>query len=386
MGNQTSHLSDEELLLWIDGELRWRRAAKVRVHLSACWNCRSRMAQIETTIHEFMHLHQSSIPELPPSAGPRALLKARLAELARAENEIPHHPERRVPTAWVAAASCLLVLVMTGIFLHYHTGRFKPGTNSNASSLPDPHLTPGATITVAINDLCSKPHDEVVRSVPIALQETVLREYSLPPSRKQNFEIDFLISPGLGGAENIRNLWPEPRYHTVWNSFVKDQLEDYLHQSVCEGRISLNSAQQDLAGDWISAYQKYFHTREPLSTVSELPSARSNDLVIFPKFWASAALKAPPLGRAWEIALSAPHHHRTMYAGRTASYNSFPTARCTELLFCRPGLLAASTCTGAYICSQTFNHASAVQFVEKFTGIVESNINAWRHNGRRQNS
>lgn len=71
----------------------------------------------------------------------------------------------------------------------------------------------------------------------------------------------------------------------------------------------------------------------------------------------------------------------------TASYASFPTARCTEILFCGSRLLfAASTCAGVYVCSWAFDHASAVQFVEKFTGVVESNINAWRHNGRRQNS
>ncbi len=115
--------------------------------------------------------------------------------------------------------------------------------------------------------------------MPIALQETVLREYGLPPSREQSFEIDFLISPGLGGAENIRNLWPEPRYHTVWNSFVKDQLEDYLHQSVREGRVNLRSAQQDIARNWIAAYQKYFHTTEPLAMVSELSGAKAKVLV-----------------------------------------------------------------------------------------------------------
>jgi hypothetical protein len=268
MWNQSFHLSDEELLLWMDGELPRRRAAKIRVHLSACWNCRSRMAQIETTIHEFMRAHHSSTPELPSSAGPRALLKTRLAELSKGENDIPRRTELWTARAW-AAAACLLVLVIGSILLYRHAGGPNPATTSNASCLPDSRLTPGATTAADINDLCSTRHDEVVRSVPNALQEAVLREYGLPPSRAQNFEIDFLISPGLGGAETIRNLWPEPRYHTVWNSFVKDQLEDYLHQSVCQGSVSLKSAQQDIAGDWISAYQKYFHTTKPLATVFE---------------------------------------------------------------------------------------------------------------------
>ena len=45
---------------------------------------------------------------------------------------------------------------------------------------------------------------------------------------------------------------------------VKDALENRLHQMVCRGNISLTTAQQDLATDWISAYKKYFHTTQPL--------------------------------------------------------------------------------------------------------------------------
>jgi len=295
MWSQTSHLSDEELLLWMDGELPRRRAAKARVHLSACWDCRSRLARIETAIHEFMHAHHASTPRLPSIAGPRALLTARLTELSMGKG-IPDRAKRRVPRGW-AAAACLPLIIMGGVLLHYRTRGLKQETDPNALSLPDPHLTPGATMTVDINDLCSKPHDEVVRSVPIALQETVLREYGLPPSREQNFEIDFLISPGLGGAETIRNLWPEPRYHTMWNSFVKDQLEDYLHQSVCAGRVSLQTAQRDIAVDWVSAYQKYFHTKKPLAAVSGVSRTSASVFAVFPQLRGFATLETAHRGK-----------------------------------------------------------------------------------------
>jgi hypothetical protein len=49
---------------------------------------------------------------------------------------------------------------------------------------------------------------------------------------------------------------------------VKDQLEDYLHESVCRGTISLANAQKDVANDWISAYKKYFHTEQPVGVSS----------------------------------------------------------------------------------------------------------------------
>jgi len=290
MGNKSSHLADEELLRWMDGELRRRRAGMVRAHLAACWDCRSRLAQIETSIHEFMRVHQSSTSELPPSAGPRALLQAKLAELASGEDAVPEDTERRAPRAW-AAAACLLVFIVGLILLRFRTRGFKPETHPSASSLPNPRLTPGATTTVDISYLCSKPHDEVVRSVPIALEEAVLREYGLPPSRERNFEIDFLISPGLGGAENIRNLWPQPRSGTLWNSLAKDQLEDYLHQSVCAGRVSLQTAQRDIAVDWVSAYQKYFHTKRPLAAVSRMSLASPRAFAVFFQFREPSQLK-----------------------------------------------------------------------------------------------
>jgi hypothetical protein len=120
------------------------------------------------------------------------------------------------------------------------------GASSNAGPLPNLDFTPGATTTVAMSEICSMNHDEAVRPLPSTMQQTVFQEYGMRQPAAANYEIDFLISPGLGGAEDLRNLWPEPCYNTLWNSFVKDQLEDYLHQSVCGGRISLAAAKQDI--------------------------------------------------------------------------------------------------------------------------------------------
>ena len=52
---------------------------------------------------------------------------------------------------------------------------------------------------------------------------------------------------------------------TGWNVHAKDALEDRLQQLVCDGKINLATAQQDLATDWISAYKRYFHTDKPLA-------------------------------------------------------------------------------------------------------------------------
>ena len=86
----------------------------------------------------------------------------------------------------------------------------------------------------------------------------------MPNAQPRAYEVDYLITPELGGADDIRNLWPEPYSATVWNAHVKDALEDRLHQMVCTGQIDLATAQHDIATDWISAYKRYFHTERPL--------------------------------------------------------------------------------------------------------------------------
>jgi hypothetical protein len=134
--------------------------------------------------------------------------------------------------------------------------------------LPGKTLTPGATRLVSINDICSMEHNQVVRPVSEVLRQRVFCEYGLRNVRVENYEVDYLISPGLGGADDIRNLWPQSRYKTTWNSFVKDQLEDYLHREVYAGVIDLAVAQRDVATDWVSAYKKYFHTEERIGLLT----------------------------------------------------------------------------------------------------------------------
>lgn len=82
--------------------------------------------------------------------------------------------------------------------------------------------------------------------------------------------MDYLITPELGGATDIRNLWPEPYYDTAWNAHVKDQLEERLHEMVCRGDVDLATAQQDISKDWIAAYRKYFHTDQPIADKTSL--------------------------------------------------------------------------------------------------------------------
>jgi anti-sigma factor RsiW len=83
MSNDDIHLSDQEMILVADGELSDCRAAQVHAHLASCWSCRGRMLEMEGAIANFARAYRQSLdPQLPSISGPRALLGARLAELA----------------------------------------------------------------------------------------------------------------------------------------------------------------------------------------------------------------------------------------------------------------------------------------------------------------
>jgi hypothetical protein len=267
------HLSDEELLLLADGECSTHRAAQGRKHLAACWDCRARMAELEGTISDFVRAyHQSLDSQLPPVAGLRALLRARLAELAtKPDCARWPAPWRLVPAGrrWATAAIALLLAIL-GILWLSHRRLFRAESGLRFASLmappmPNRRLTPGATRAVRSADVCVGEYHNEARLVPASVRREVFTEYGMAGAQPKDYELDYLITPELGGSDDIRNLWPEPYSSTAWNAHVKDALEDRLHQLVCDGKIDLSTAQHDIATDWISAYKKYFRTEKPLS-------------------------------------------------------------------------------------------------------------------------
>jgi hypothetical protein len=271
------HLTDQDLLLAADGELPTRRAAQVGAHLAACWDCRARMTEIEGTIADFARVHRQTLdPQLPPITGPRALLRAQLAELEAEPNSAPWWYFFRIPSAALAAACiCVAFFIAAAggklLFRHFiPRGGISAVVPFERGTIPNRNLTPGATRAVTIGDVCSMAHEEVVRAVPTPLRQEIFQEYGIVNARTDDYEIDYLIAPGLGGTEDIHNLWPESYTSPTWNAHVKDALEEHLHQMVCAGKVDLSTAQHDIAADWIAAYKKYFHTDRPLALSSDL--------------------------------------------------------------------------------------------------------------------
>jgi hypothetical protein len=136
-----------------------------------------------------------------------------------------------------------------------------------ASPLPNRRLTPGAVQDSQAN-VCTAEHEEVIKPVSVELRRKVLEEYEMSTVNPDDYEIDYLVGPDLGGQEDIRNLWPEPKNSAVWNSEAKDDLEERLHGLVCSGQLGIQTAQHDISSNWIEAYQKYFKTDQPPSALS----------------------------------------------------------------------------------------------------------------------
>ena len=273
----SAHLSDQQLLRAADGELPTRRASQVHAHLAACWDCRARMAEIEGTIADFARAHRHDLDrQLPPMDGPGALLRAQLAELA---SQPPSRSWKWLfqfnsPRAAVGATALLIAVIVVGLlFIHSKRPTTSPSAASERGAEPDRFLTPGATRIVSIGEVCSTPHEEVISEVSPSLRQQVFREYGIVNAQPEDYEIDYLIAPGLGGIEDVHNLWPEPSTLHTWNAHVKDTLEEHLHEMVCTGKLDLSTAQRDIATDWIAAYKKYFRTDMPLSLRSNLTRA-----------------------------------------------------------------------------------------------------------------
>jgi hypothetical protein len=276
MPNETKHLTDQEILLVSDDELNPSQRIRVHAHLDSCAACRARLAEIKFTLAEFALLRQSDVSEqqLPPADVPRAVLQARLAESAASRRRrlwpaIGLFRPARTQWAVVGAALLFATLGILAIRHQAHLSEVGPALAETAPGpIPDKDLTPGATLPVTTAEVCRAAGTEETHAIPPSMRQKVFREYQTPESRAAEYEVDFLITPGLGGADDIRNLWPEPYSSTVWNAHVKDALEDRLHDLVCAGELDLTTAQHDIATDWISAYKKYFHTQNPLSSRS----------------------------------------------------------------------------------------------------------------------
>jgi hypothetical protein len=99
------------------------------------------------------------------------------------------------------------------------------------------------------------------------MKAEVFHEYGLtgnsdpacvPDAHGRHREVDHLISRELGGADEVKNLWPEPYGTEPRNAAKKDRVENRLHKELCVTHsISLEKAREEIKTDWRVPYRQY---------------------------------------------------------------------------------------------------------------------------------
>jgi hypothetical protein len=142
---------------------------------------------------------------------------------------------------------------------------------------PDLKKTPGVADPAAtVARLCTPNYTARVRNVTEAMKRQVFAEYGITRDFG-SYEVDHLISLELGGANDVRNLWPQPYCPldqggvTCFGAREKDHVENYLKREICAGRLTIRQAQDQIVRDWFSVYRTWSRTQKPRSRIKGAP-------------------------------------------------------------------------------------------------------------------
>jgi hypothetical protein len=121
--------------------------------------------------------------------------------------------------------------------------------------IQDKACTPGDIFPEATKEkICVPGYASSVRNVTQSTKNKVYAAYGVKTRKPGQYEVDHLVSLQLGGSNDISNLWPEPA--TPKPGFhEKDRVENYLHDQICAGNISVRQAQIEIATNWLAVYQ-----------------------------------------------------------------------------------------------------------------------------------
>ncbi len=288
------------LLRAVDGEQSPRRVAQIERHLADCAPCRARRQAILATRDEFLRACRLELAVQAPAADRlrervRVSMTSLSSELEQSRWSRFVRSLAAVPRAALLGAALVTLVCAATVLRHRSEAAALDDMTAVIESgvLPVRALTPGATRRVRVDELCGgRGSDE--RWISPAVRQAVLRDYGMEGVPAHEYELDYLITPELGGSGDRLNLWPERYGVRVWNARVKDELEELLPELVCRGQVDLETAQRDIAENWIAAYKKYFHSDRPVGTHAEL----SPDDVGAPRLVSLVAGAGPVLSRS----------------------------------------------------------------------------------------
>jgi hypothetical protein len=157
-----------------------------------------------------------------------------------------------------------LILASSSALAHFRT-------------LPRHDLTPGVVRTLTAAQICKTKWGADTRGVTAKMKKDVMAAYKFSikacpftlasGERARRVEIDHLIPRSIGGADDVKNLWPqcyEPtnpdKSKQANGAHKKDRLETYLHRKVCEKRAAklLKQYQTKIRRNWLSLYREIY--------------------------------------------------------------------------------------------------------------------------------
>lgn len=137
-----------------------------------------------------------------------------------------------------------------------------------ADDIQDKTNTPGVSRSgLTKTKICATKWGKDERHVTDAMKRQVFALYGytgyddprcVADAHGKTCEIDHLISRELGGADAVKNLWPQAYGTSPWNAHLKDKLENRLHKEMCAGHITLKQARDGLVSDWRQTYREYY--------------------------------------------------------------------------------------------------------------------------------
>lgn len=146
---------------------------------------------------------------------------------------------------------------------------------ADRAGLPDASKTPGVIRQdLSLDQICNTKWGSDPRAVTAQMKSSVFTSYGFTgnddprcasPMQRRRCEIDHLVPRSIGGADDVRNLWPEPYYNGTWTATIKDKLEARAHKDVCNPLVSdedretlLAKFRRGLMRDWEQLYLQYY--------------------------------------------------------------------------------------------------------------------------------
>ena len=133
--------------------------------------------------------------------------------------------------------------------------------------IPDNAITPGVVASTNETEVCGRTasgqtYSQAHRKTTMEMKHEAFERYGIPyppASERSKWEIDHRLELSLGGADDIRNLWPQPslKLGVQWGREQKDKLELLAWERVCKfHNMSLADAQKLFIApaDWRVAY------------------------------------------------------------------------------------------------------------------------------------